>query len=133
MCIHNSARSQMAEAFINKYGIGRFAAESAGLEPGRLNPLVVEVMGEIGIDISGNRVKSVDEFLDKGTSFDYVITVCDETRAEECPYFPGNGQRIHWGFDDPSAFAGTHAEKLMETRMVRDKIEKCIIEWIKVN
>jgi arsenate reductase len=130
VCIHNSARSQMAEAFLKKYGGDRFEAESAGLEPGKLNPVVVEVMKESGIDISGNKTQSVQSLLDKGNKYDYVFTVCDETQAERCPVFPGGGKRIHIGFPDPSSFQGSHEEKLAGTREVRDMIESKIKEWI---
>jgi len=124
VCIHNSARSQMAEAFLNHYASDRFEAFSAGIEPGTLNPLVVRVMQEAGIDISGNATKSVDKFLEQGRAFDYVITVCDETSAERCPTFPGQAQRLHWGFPDPSALQGSEQEKLMKTREIRDAIYK---------
>ena len=130
VCVHNSARSQMAEAFINQLGSERFVAESAGIEPGKLNPVVVEAMREIGIDISSNRVKSVDEFLDAGREFDYVITVCDESQAEGCPVFPGKTARLHWSFDDPSAFTGSFAEKLALTRNVREQIKNKTAEWL---
>lgn len=89
VCVHNSARSQMAEAFLNNLGGDRFEAVSAGLEPGTLNPLVVEVMKEAGIDISQNRTKSVFDLFKKGELFSYVITVCDEASAQRCPVFPG--------------------------------------------
>lgn len=133
VCIHNSARSQMAEAFLNLHGADRFAAESAGIEPGKLNPIVVEVMKEKGIDISANRTKSVDEFLERQDIFDFVITVCDETSAERCPTFPGQGKRLHWGFRDPSALQGSTDEKLAETRMIRDEIEMKIKDWLSSN
>ena len=123
VCIHNSARSQMAEAFLNELGRGRFSAESAGLEPGTLNPLVVEVMKEIGLDISGNETKSVYDLVKEGRSYHYVATVCDEASSERCPVFPGMvRERLHWGFADPSSFPGTRAEKLERTRAVRDEI-----------
>jgi arsenate reductase len=131
ICVHNSARSQMAEAFLKKYGGSRFEVESAGLEPGTLNPLVVEVMKEINIDISGNRTDSVFDFYKQGKLYDYVITVCDESNAEQCPVFPGITQRLHWGFEDPSSFTGTHEEKLHETRVVRDQIENKVLRWLK--
>jgi len=89
VCIHNSARSQMAEAFVNRYCSECFEAESAGLEPGNLNPIVIEAMAEDGIDISQNATKSVDEILRAGKTYDYVVTVCDEASAERCPIFPG--------------------------------------------
>ncbi|MEI6286743.1 MAG: arsenate reductase ArsC [Bacillota bacterium] len=130
VCVHNSARSQMAEAFFNQLGGERFVAESAGIEPGKLNPVVVAAMQEIGIDISQNRVKSVDEFLDAGREFDYVITVCDESQAEGCPVFPGKTTRLHWSFDDPSGFAGSLEEKLARTRLVREQIKTKIENWL---
>jgi protein-tyrosine-phosphatase len=99
----------MAEAFVNTESSGVFRAYSAGLEPGSLNPLVVEVMQEIGIDISGNHTKSVTDMVTSGRRFHYVITVCDGASAERCPLFPGGGQRLHWGFPDPSALTGSRA------------------------
>lgn len=90
ICVHNGARSQMAEAFLNKYGSNKFIAESAGLEPGTLNPIVVDAMKEIGIDISANETKGVFEFFKQGRRYNYVITVCDESNAERCPIFPGS-------------------------------------------
>lgn len=130
VCIHNSARSQMAEAFLNQLGVGRYVAESAGLEPGKLNPIVVESMQEIGIDISKNPTKSVFDFFKQGKLYDYVVTVCDETSGERCPVFPGRVVRHHWGFEDPSSFQGSHEEKLIKTGKVRDQIKKQIEEFI---
>ncbi len=135
VCIHNSARSQMAEAFLNAFAGDRFEAESAGLEPGRLNPLAVEVMKEvgIGIDISQNKTKGVFEFVKKGKLFHYVITVCDDASAKGCPVFPGLAKRLHWSFQDPSTFEGTYEKRLEKTRRVRDEIENRIIEWLKLS
>jgi len=127
VCIHNSARSQMAEAFLNRICGEVFEAHSAGIEPGKLNPVVVEVMQEAGIDISGNKTKSVEVYLSQ--PFAYVITVCDETSAERCPLFPGMTQRLHWGFPDPSAFRGTHEEKLANARAIRDRIKSRVEAW----
>ena len=129
ICIHNSARSQMAEALLNQICGEQFEAESAGLEPGKLNPVVVEALREIEIDISGKQTRAVSEVIKSGNSFAYVITVCDETSAERCPVFPGRGARLHWSFPDPSAFAGNHDEKLARTREVRDSIKASIEEW----
>lgn len=129
ICVHNSARSQMAEAFLNNIAGDRFFAESAGIEPGKLNPVVVEAMKEVGIDISQNKTKSVMDMLKSGKSYDYIFTVCDESQAGRCPIFPGNGKRIHWNFPDPSAFSGTFEEKLVQTRAVRDAIKAAIIQW----
>lgn len=117
----------MAEAFLNQICGGEFEAHSAGIEPGRLNPVVVEAMREIGVDISRNSTKAVAEFL--GRPFDYVVTVCDETSAERCPVFPGKTKRLHWGFPDPSGFHGTLEEKLQRTREVRDAIKAKIEDW----
>jgi arsenate reductase (thioredoxin) len=129
ICIHNSARSQMAEAFLNQICGSEFEAQSAGLEPGKLNPIGVEAMGELGIDISQNPTKAVFDFVKSGRSFTYVITVCDETSAERCPIFPGVATRLHWSFPDPSSFQGTHEERLAGTRKVRDTIKAKIEEW----
>ncbi len=129
VCIHNSARSQMAEAWLNHLCPDAFEAQSAGLEPGTLNPLVVEVMQEVGIDISGNKTKSVLDFFRGGSLFWYVITVCDETSAERCPIFPGITTRLHWGFPDPSALTGTQEEKLAGTRVIRDTIRARVEAW----
>jgi arsenate reductase len=129
ICIHNSARSQMAEAFLNHICGDQFEAHSAGLEPGKLNPVVVEAMKEIGIDISGNKTKAVFDMFRSGIAFAFVITVCDETSAERCPIFPGVTTRLHWSFPDPSSFQGTPAAKLEFTRQVRDKIKAKIEEW----
>src|ERR1019366_6132547 len=120
VCIHNSARSQMAEAFLNQICGDTFEAHSAGLEPGKLNPIVVEAMQEIGIDISGNQTKAAFDMLKPGAMFAYVVTVCDEASAERCPVIPGVTKRLHWSFADPSSFQGTHEEKLARTREVRD-------------
>jgi arsenate reductase len=129
VCIHNSARSQMAEAFLNQICGEEFEAHSAGIEPGKMNPIVVEAMQEIGIDISGHQTKGVFDFIKSGKMFAYVITVCDETSAERCPIFPGVTTRLHWGFPDPSSFQGTREEKLAKTCEVRDAIKEKIEAW----
>jgi len=129
ICIHNSARSQMAEAFLNQICGDQFEAQSAGLEPGKLNPIVVEAMQEIGIDISRNQTKAVFDMYKSGKSFAYVVTVCDETSAERCPIFPGVTTRLHWSFPDPSAFQGSHDEKLARTREIRDTVKAKVEEW----
>ena len=131
VCIHNSARSQMAEAFLNHLASDLFEAESAGLEPGKLNPIVVEAMQEVGIDISANKTKTVDDMLKKGTLYNAVITVCDAASAEACPVFPGKAQKIGWSFPDPSAFTGSKEDMLEKTRQVRDKIEEKIKMFVK--
>jgi len=129
VCIHNSARSQMAEAFLNQLCSDEFHAHSAGLEPGKLNPVVVEAMREIGVDISGKKTKSVAEMLESKQTFAFVITVCDETSAERCPIFPGGTTRLHWGFPDPSSFQGAPEERLAFTRKVRDAIKAKVEQW----
>jgi len=121
----------MAEAFLKQMAPDRFDVESAGLEPGKLDPIVVEVMKEVGIDISQNKTKSVFGFYKQGKQYDYVITVCDESQSGRCPVFPGSGRRLHWGFDDPAAFEGAYDEKLAKTRMVRDQIKQKIKDWLK--
>jgi arsenate reductase (thioredoxin) len=131
VCVHNSARSQMAEAFLNNLGKEKFIAESAGLEPGTLNPIVVDSMKEIGIDISKNKTKSVFDFFKQGKLYSHVITVCDESNSEKCPIFPGLTQRLHWSFPDPSGLTGTYEEKLAITGKIRDQIKEKIVAFIK--
>ena len=130
VCIHNSARSQMAEAFLNALGSEDFLAESAGLEPGTLNPLAVESMKEVGIDISGKTTKSVLSIFKEGKLYHYVITVCDQTSAERCPTFPAIVKRLHWSFEDPSAIQGPHEERLKKTGVIRDAMKTKIQEWM---
>jgi arsenate reductase len=135
VCLHNSARSQMAEAFLNSLAGDKFVAESAGLEAGKINPYVIEVMKEVGIDISQNKTDSVFEFFKQGRLFAYVIAVCDAANAEKCPIFPGVCTRINWSFPNPAEFQGTDEEILAETRKVRDliksEIEKFIVTYSK--
>jgi thioredoxin type arsenate reductase len=129
VCVHNSARSQMAEAFLKRRCSDDFTAESAGLEPGELNPLAVAAMDEAGVDISANATKTTSEVLRRGEQYDYVITVCDETSAERCPVFPGSGKRLHWSFPDPSTLQGSWDERLAKTRNIRDAIQARIEAW----
>jgi arsenate reductase (thioredoxin) len=131
VCVHNSARSQIAEALLKKMAGDRFEAESAGFEPGVINPLAVEVMKEIGIDISRNQTKSVFDLFKEGKLYTHVITVCDEASAEKCPIFPMITTRLHWSFADPSLFTGRHEEKLEKTRQVREAIRNKIESWLK--
>jgi arsenate reductase len=126
VCVHNSARSQMAAALLNKRCGDYFEAQSAGLEPGTINPLVIEVLQEVGIDISKNTTQRVFDVWKSEQAFQFVVTVCSEAEAEGCPIFPGLSTRLHWPFDDPSKFTGTHAEKLEKTRQVRDQIKAMI-------
>ena len=130
ICVHNSARSQMAEAFLKKFAGERFEAESAGLEPGVLNPLVVKAMAEIGIDISAKKTRSAYDLLRQGKWYGWVITVCDESQAEACPIFPGAGRRLHWSFPDPAAFTGSEKEKLDQVRKLRDRIAEKVKGWL---
>ena len=129
LCTGNSARSQMAEAFVRKYAGETLEAHSAGLEPKGLNSLTIKVMDEIGIDISAQTAKGVDTYLGK-VLFQYLITVCDDAE-KNCPtVWPGVNHRLHWSFEDPASFEGTDYEKLAKFRQVRDKIEQRIKEWI---
>ena len=128
LCTGNSARSQMAEGLLRRDGGDRFEVESAGVVASFVRPQAIAAMREIGIDISGQRSKSVDEF--SGQDFEYVITVCDNAK-ENCPVFPGKTARIHWSFDDPAEAAGSDEEKLAVFRRVRDEIRTKLAEFIK--
>jgi arsenate reductase len=129
ICVHNSARSQMAAALLNQRCGKFFQAESAGLEPGKLNPLAVDVLQEIGIDISRNKTRAVFDVFKSGELFAYVITVCDESEAAGCPIFPGVTKRLHWSFRDPSKLAGSYEQRLGGTRQIRDQISARIEAW----
>jgi len=131
VCVHNSARSQMAEAFLKKHGRDDFEVESAGFEPGEINPLVIDVMKEAEIDISQKTTKSVFDLYKKGHLYNYVITVCDAANAQRCPLFPGFSKRLSWSFDDPAEFTGQYEEKLAKTRVVRDQIERQVEDFIR--
>lgn len=130
ICIHNSARSQMAEAFLRKYGGDNFEAESAGIEPGKMNNNVIEVMKEKGVDLSKKGTQGVFDIFKRGNKYDAVITVCDAASAEKCPVFPGIVKRESWSFADPSAFKGSQREILEQTRVVRDLIEETIEDFV---
>ena len=129
ICVHNSARSQMAEAFLNKICGDYFEAHSAGLEPGELNSLAVQAMQEVGIDISKKKPRAVFDVFKSGQFFPYVVTVCDESEAEGCPIFPGVTHRLHWSFPDPSALTGTYEQRLQGTRKIRDDIRAHVQRW----
>ncbi len=133
ICVHNTARSQIAEAYLTYFAGDRFEVNSAGLEPGKLNPYVVEVMKEDGIDISGNKTKSVFDLYREGRIYSYVITVCSREAEDKCPIFPGPVNRVHWPFPDPSRFQGTEKEKLRQTREVRNAIKEKIKKFIREN
>ena len=129
LCTGNSARSQMAEAFLRKYGENEFEAYSAGLEPKGINPYTERVMEEVGVSLSGQRSKHIKEYMGK-VHFGYLITMCDEAEAS-CPTtFPGIGRRLRWLFEDPSAFSGPEDEKLAKFREVRDQVEQRIKTWL---
>ncbi len=129
LCTHNSARSQMAEGLLRQYAGDQIEVASAGTEPGVVHPLAVRAMQEIGIDISGARSKPVEEFL--GQDFDYVITVCDRAN-ETCPIFPGDPERIHWSFPDPSAVDGSEAERLRAFVDVRTQLALRLRTWLQL-
>jgi len=123
VCTHNSSRSQVAEGLLrDRYG-GRYEVHSAGTTPGGVNPFAVDVMGEIGIDISGHTSDSIDAYDD--TPLDVVVTVCDDA-AKHCPYMPARKKNLHRGFDDPSAVTGTDEEKRAAFRRIRDELA----DWI---
>lgn len=128
LCTGNSARSQMAEAFLQKYAGGQFEVYSAGLEPKGINPYTVRIMDEAGLSLNGHRSKPLTEYMGK-VHFDYLITVCSDA-DENCPFFPGMGQRLHWGFEDPAAFVGSEDEILAKFREVRDQIDERVQEWL---
>jgi arsenate reductase (thioredoxin) len=123
LCTHNSARSQMAEGLLRYLAGGRFEVTSAGTEATRVRPQAIEVMGEMGIDISGQESKTLESYL--GEPFDYVITVCDDAN-EVCPVFPGAKSRLHWSFRDPSQATGGEEERLEVFRRVRDELRERI-------
>src|SRR5215471_12428538 len=126
LCTGNSARSQMAEGILRHDGGDEFEVESAGVKPGPVRPEAIRVMRELGIDISGHRSKSVDEF--DGQQFDYVITVCDNAR-ETCPVFFGAAQKLHHDFEDPAAVTGSDEQRLAVFRRVRDKLRGYLREF----
>ena len=130
ICIHNSARSQIAEAYCKEFGDRDFEVESAGLEPGNLNPYVVRVLKEDGIDISGKKPQDVFELFKAGEIYSYVVTVCSRETEEKCPIFPGVVQRLHWPFPDPATFTGTDDEIMAQVRAVRDEIKERVKEFV---
>jgi arsenate reductase len=129
ICVHNSARSQMAAALLNEVCGEFFEAQSAGLEQGTLNPLAVEALQEIGIDISGNETQSVFDVFKSGQLFAYAITVCSESESKGCPIFAGVTKRLHWPFADPSQFTGTHAQRIAKTRELLEEIRAKIDDF----
>ena len=130
VCVHNSARSQMAEEYLRKLGGDRFETESAGLEPGELNPHVVRVLKEEGIDISGKKTQSVFDLFKEGRVYAYVVTVCSREAEEKCPIFPGVHERLNWPFPDPASFTGSDDEIMSQVREVRETVKAQIKEFI---
>ena len=131
VCIHNSARSQMAEAFLKNLAGNHFDVYSAGLELTTINPLAIEVMKEVGIDISKNKTKSVFELYKQGKTFSFVISLCEEAR-QQCPIFPGLlTKNIHWSFEDPAMLEGTFEEKLEKMRKIRNAIKIAVENFVK--
>jgi len=129
VCTGNSARSQIGEALLEHLGGRDFAVESAGTEPKGVNPMSIAVLGEVGIDWSDARSKSIEGFL--GQSFDYVITVCDRAR-QTCPVFPGSGNSLHWGLEDPAEVAGTEEERLAAFRVTRQELTMRLRPFIEI-
>ena len=131
ICVHNTGRSQIAEAYLKKFASDKYEVESAGLEPGNeINPLVVDVMKEEDIDISNNSIQSVFELFKKGKLYDHVITVCDGASEAKCPVFAGITKRWNWPFPDPAAVEGTTDEKLQKVREIRESIKERLVETI---
>ena len=130
ICIHNSARSQMAEEYVRKLGGEDFVAESAGLEPTTVNPLVVEVMAEEGVDLAGKQTRKIFDLFKAGRAYDYVVTVCAESLEGKCPVFPGVVRRMHLPFPDPAEVTGDHAEKLAKVRAIRESIKRKMAEFV---
>lgn len=128
LCTGNSCRSQMAEGFLRYMAGDKFEVFSAGVKPTQVNPLAIQVMAEVDIDISKHRSKSATEFI--GQQFDYVITVCDNAN-KTCPIFPGKYEKIHWDIKDPAEAQGSEAERMVVFRAIRDEIRQKIEKWIK--
>jgi arsenate reductase len=130
LCVHNSARSQMTEAYLRRFGGDFIEAESAGLEPGTLNPYVVRALREDGIDIAGKKTLDVFALYKAGRTYRSVITVCSKEAAERCPIFPGRSETLHWPFPDPSTFIGTDEEILAQVRTVRNAIREKVRSFV---
>lgn len=123
----------MAEEYLRRYGGDRVEVESAGIEPGILNPVVVELLRRDGIDISGKATRSVFDLHAAGKQFDYVIAVCSPEAKEQCPIFPAEKERLHWPFPDPSAATGTFEEKLKTAEPIRDRIRDAVQEFVRAH
>lgn len=132
VCIHNSARSQIAEELLRKHGSDLFEVESAGFEVGELNPLAIDVLKEENIDIKDKSTNSVFEFFKQGRTYNYVVTVCDESNGQRCPLFPGLNYRIHWSFKDPNTFIGNAEVKINKTRELKEEIRTEVLKFIEL-
>lgn len=130
VCVHNSARSQMAETLMNDLGQGMFIAESAGLRPGELNEDVIDSMAELGYNIKDNKTKSVFDFYKEGRRFHYVIKVCDQINGQKCPIFPATKKQFDWNHEDPSSFEGDKENRLNQVRVIRDEIKRNVMQFI---
>jgi arsenate reductase (thioredoxin) len=131
ICIHNSARSQMAEEYLRLLDGDKYETESAGYKPEGINPLVIKVMKEEGIDLSNKRTQDIFDLVRASKFFGYVITVCERAKEEECPIFPGVPKRLYWNLENPEYFTGTEEEKTEKVRALRDKIKSLVTEFIR--
>ena len=131
ICVHNSARSQMAEELLRKLGGDKFEVESAGFVPTDINPIVVKVMKEEAIDLTGKKTQSVFSLVKAQNFYGYVITVCNRAKETDCPTFPGLSKRIHWDLEDPEDFTGTEEEKIRKVKELKDSIKQLVLNFIK--
>jgi arsenate reductase len=132
VCVHNAARSRIAEAYLKKLGGSEFEVTSSGFEPQEANPLVVEAMKLVGMPLlATGKQPSVFDLFRSGRLFNYVIAVCDEANSQKCPIFPGMTTRVSWSFPDPSEFTGSYGEKLAQVIAIRDAIRARIELWLK--
>jgi len=130
ICEHNSARSQMAEAYLQNLGGDVFEVESCGIEAGSINPMVIEVMEEKGYDLRGKTTRTALNLVQQGKSYDIIVTVCSRKASEQCPIFPGKALRMNWPFEDPAKAEGDRETKLESIREIRDRIEEKVREII---
>jgi arsenate reductase len=131
VCIHNSARSQLAEEYLRQIAGEQFYVESAGLTPGALNPHVVAILGEDGIDISQKKTQAVGDLFRRGKTYQWVVTVCSREAEENCPVFPGPVRRLSWPFADPSRFTGTEADVRTQVRTLVAEIKAQVVAFVK--
>jgi arsenate reductase len=130
ICVHNSARSQMAEEYLRRIGGDRFEVESAGLKPSSINPIVIDVMKEDGFDLRRKKTQAAWDLFRQGRLYSFVITVCDRKNEAECPIFPRPFVQMNWPFPDPETFTGTDEEKMEQMRTLRDSIKKRIEQFV---